>query len=569
MIIGIDLGTTNSLAGVWRDGRAELIPNALGEYLTPSAISLADNDELLVGRVAKDRLISHPECSVDAFKRFMGSDHVIRLGAKEFRPEELSALVLRTLKEDAEHYLGVPVTEAVISVPAYFNDTQRKATRLAGELAGLRVERLINEPTAAALAYGLHQQTKTDADEHRFLVFDLGGGTFDVSILEWFDGVMEVHASAGDNYLGGEDFVDALVNGFLDHHNLHHDDLDRRELGLLRAQMERAKRALNQEPSASIRLARETGNLEWLVTQAVFEELVLPLLERLRQPVDRAMRDAGLRLSDIDEVILVGGSTRKMLVQRMVVRMFGRLPLRQINPDEVVGLGAAVLAGLKARDATLDEVVLTDVCPYTLGIEITSIESNRRVQGLFSPILERNTIVPTSRVAQYAALQDNQPEILLKVYQGESPFVRDNVFLGSLKVPIPRLPKDESQVDVRFTYDVNGLLEVEATVLANGSNHALVIEQQQGTLTPAEISERITRLAALKIHPRDQTENRALIARAERIYAEVLDDGRRQISELLTHFLMILERQNPHEIHRAQVNFRAALEQFATDGFLL
>lgn len=566
MIIGIDLGTTNSLAGVWREGRAELIPNALGEYLTPSAVSLADDGTLLIGSAARDRLVSHPEQSAAAFKRLMGSGRTTRLGSRELRPEDLSALVLRTLKEDAEHYLGEPVEEAVISVPAYFNDTQRKATRLAGELAGLRVDRLVNEPTAAALAYGLHQQT--DADGRRFLVFDLGGGTFDVSILEWFDGVMEVHATAGDNFLGGEDFVEALVAGFLAEHGLTRETLDRRELSLLWAQMEGAKRSLNQHAAVTIRLPRKGGVLEWQVTQEAYEGLSRPLLERLRQPVERSMRDAGLRLAEIDEVVLVGGSTRKTLVQRLVARMFGRLPLRSINPDEVVGLGAAVLAGLKARDAALEEVVLTDVCPYTLGVAISTKDGGRTVDGLFSPILERNTIIPASRERHYVAIEDYQSAIDLQVYQGESPFVRDNVLLGLLRVPLPRLPKEESQVAVRFTYDVNGLLEVEAKVVAKGSVHNLVIEQQKGGLDRAEIARRLAQLAALKVHPRDQAENQAMIARAERLYAESLGDERSRIAEMLAQFLLLLERQNAQEIHRARVALRSALEQYAAEGVL-
>ncbi len=564
MIIGIDLGTTNSLVAVWRGGRAELIPNALGDYLTPSAVSLSDDDELLIGRAARDRLITNPDRSVDAFKRYMGSDRVIQLGRREFRPEELSSLVLRALKEDAEHFLGEPVEEAVISVPAYFNDSQRKATRLAGQLAGLKVERLINEPTAAALAYGLHHS----AEENRFLVFDLGGGTFDVSILELFDGVMEVHSSAGDNYLGGEDFVEALVEAFLREHGLTREALDSREENLLRAQMEGAKRALNNTPAVSVRLARAEGELTWTITQHAYEQLTRPLMERLRAPVERAMRDAGLRLADIDEVILVGGSTRKSVVQKLVSRMFGRLPLRQINPDEVVALGAAVQAGLKTRDAALGEVVLTDVCPYTLGVETASNEGGREVEGLFSPIIERNTIIPASRVETYYPLADFQTRVLLKVYQGEAPFVKDNVPLGTLQVPLPRLKKEEAGVDVRFTYDVNGLLEVEATVLASGKLHSLVIEQNAGTLTAEEIQERLAYLTALKIHPREQAENQALMARAERLYEEALEEERINLGRLIAQFVAVLEGQKPQEIQRARVAFKALLDQLEEEGVL-
>jgi molecular chaperone HscC len=561
MIIGIDLGTTNSLAAVWRDGRAELIPNSLGETLTPSVVSLSDDERPLIGRAARERLITHAERSVDAFKRYMGSDRRIHLGRRTFRPQELSALVLKALKADAEHYLGQPVEEAVISVPAYFNDAQRKATRLAGELAGLRVERLINEPTAAALAYGLHDS----ADENRFLVFDLGGGTFDVSILELFDGVMEVHACAGDNYLGGEDFVDVLVRAFSREHGLEDGALDSCEENLLRARMERAKRTLNNHRSARVSLTRSGADLDWAISQEEYERLAAPLLERLRLPVERAMRDAGLRLGDIDEVILVGGSTRKLIVQKLVARMFGRLPLRQINPDEVVALGAAVQAGLKARDETLSEVVLTDVCPYTLGVESSSNEGGRQVDGLFSPIIERNTVIPASRVQTFYPMLDSQSEVLLNVYQGESPFVKDNMMLGALKVPLPGLKREDSGVDVRFTYDVNGLLEVEAAVLATGTHHALVVEQSEGSLSPEEIEQSLARLADLKIHPRDEAQNQALLARAERLYQESLEGQREDLGRLIAQFTAVLESQKPREIHRARIALAQLLDELESE----
>lgn len=554
MMIGIDLGTTHSLAAVWREGRAELIPNALGQTLTPSVVSISDQDDVLVGEPAKARLLTHPKLSAAAFKRYMGSDRQLTLGRRRFRAEELSALVLRALKEDAEHFLGEPVNEAVISVPAYFNDAQRKATRLAGELAGLKVERLINEPTAAALAYGL-QQTE---GESRFLVFDLGGGTFDVSILELFDGIMEVHASAGDNYLGGEDFVDVLMQNFLQQHNLTQERLSGNEVNLLRNGLEAAKRALNQQPETQVQVQIGKQTLNWVIAQRDYEGWVQPLLERLRAPVERALRDSRLAVSDIDEVVLVGGSTRKLVVQKLVSRMFGRLPLRQINPDEVVALGAAVQAGLKSRDQALKEVVLTDVCPYSLGIETHNDEPGRPSVGMFSPILERNTVIPASRVETYYPTEDFQRVVMLKIYQGESRLVKDNIFLGELQVPLPGKRRDESAVDVRFTYDVNGLLEVEAHVHSSGQTLNLVLEQNAGSLSKAEIAERLAKLSALKIHPRENLENQALVARANRLYEELLGEDRIRVGRIIEHFVNTLEGQDPQQIQRA----RKALEDW-------
>ena len=559
MMLGIDLGTTNSLAAVWRDGESVLVPNALGDYLTPSVVSLTEADEVLVGQAARDRLVTHPQHTAAAFKRYMGSDRRIRLGRREFRPEELSALVLRALKQDAEQMLGEPVTEAVISVPAYFNDTQRQATRVAGELAGLKVERLINEPTAAALAYSLHQ-----SEESHFLVFDLGGGTFDVSILELFEGVIEVHASAGDNYLGGEDFVDALVQGFLRRHALAAEQLTPAEHNLLRQQAEQAKRRLNSEPEARLLLRRPDAELDWTVGASEYETLVAPLLQRVRVPVERALRDAGLSVAAIEQIVLVGGSTRKRLVQQMVSRLFGKLPLRHIDPDTVVARGAAVQAGLKARDSALREVVLTDVCPYTLGIEI----AHDKVTGLFSPILERNTVVPASRVERYWPVEDYQTGITLRVFQGESRFVRDNIKLGEVEVKVPRKPRDECGVDVRFTYDVNGVLEVEAQVLATGQNYQLLIQQNAGRLSEAEIRERLARLAELKIHPREQAQNQACLARANRLYEERIGDERQYIGALIERFTALLERQDPRQIEQARAELKDILDQFEADTLL-
>ncbi len=558
MIVGIDLGTTNSLIAVWKEGRPQLIRNAHGDVLTPSVVGVSDSGDILVGKAARERLVTHPASTASAFKRHMGTGRQITLGGQSFRPEELSALVLKSLKEDVEHYFGEPVDEAVVSVPAFFNDIQRKATRIAGELAGLNVNRLINEPTAAAIAYGLHQS----ADENRFLVFDLGGGTFDVSILELFDGVMEVHASAGDNFLGGEDFVEILVKAFLHANNLDKSKLGGVELSGLRYQMENAKRALNTEAEISVKVRVNGSEVRWSTSQSEYEAMIQPLLERLRAPVERALRDSRLMVSDINEVILVGGSTRKSVVQRLVSRMFGRLPLRQVNPDEVVAMGAAVQGGLIAKDQALSEVVLTDVCPYSLGIETADAEGGTKVTGLFEPILERNTVIPASRAQTFYPLEDYQQLVNLRVYQGESRLVRDNILLGEVHVPLPTKMKSESGVDVRFSYDTSGLLEVDAHVLATDRHIRLEIEQNRGVLSKEEIAKRIEKLSRLKIHPRDDLENQAAINRAKHVYEELLGDARAYVGELIAQFSTVLESQDPQRIGRARKELLDRLEQF-------
>ncbi|MDB5848317.1 MAG: molecular chaperone HscC, partial [Rhodoferax sp.] len=457
MIVGIDLGTTNSLVAIWREGASVLIPNALGDSLTPSCVSLDDDGSVLVGQAAKERLQTHPHLSAAVFKRYMGSNKTLWLGKREFRMEELSALILKSLKADAEAWLGVPVTEAVITVPAYFSDAQRKATRAAGQLAGLRVSSLLNEPTAAALAYGMLDR----GADTRFLVFDLGGGTFDVSILEMFEGVMEVRATAGDNLLGGEDFVDSLVDLFFARNALPQGlRNDRIFMQRLRASTEAAKRQLGTSRTATV-TAVHAGNTHTLdIDEPLLEQACAPLLKRLRQPVERALRDASLRAGQLDRIVLAGGATRMASVRRLVTTMFGRFPSATLNPDEVVALGAAVQAGLKAQDAALKEVVMTDVAPYSLGLAVTrKLGPMTATHGHFDPVIERNSVVPVSRCKTYVPTADGQPSIDLQIYQGEARMVQDNIFLGSLQVPLPAGPGGDGSVEVRFTYDVNGLLQ--------------------------------------------------------------------------------------------------------------
>lgn len=557
MIVGIDLGTTHSLIGRFDESGSRLFPNALGDVLTPSVVSVDDAGHVIIGQAARDRMVSHPEASVASFKRWMGTARETRLGKRSFRPEELSALILRSLIADAEAATGEKVTEAVISVPAYFSDAQRKATRAAGELAGIRVERLINEPTAAALAYGIQEQR----DGARFLVFDLGGGTFDVTVLELFDGVVEVHASAGDNFLGGEDFLDALEATFLADHKLGSHDLSAQQLGQLRRRLELVKRELSQQTETRLNFALGEREIDWSITQDRFNQIVDPLLQRMRTPLERAMRDARVQPEQLDEIVLVGGASRMPLVSRLIARMFGRLPMRHIHPDQTIALGACVAAGMKSRDQRLEEVILTDVCPYTLGTEIGQMDDHGRVQtGIYSPIIHRNSVVPVSREDTFWPMREGQRALNLKVYQGESPMVVNNIKLGELEIKLdPKRPRTESAVKLRFTYDINGVLQVEAEVLATGEKHELILEQNPGLLSQEEIRTRLARLDELKIHPRDKQENLALIARAERLYEEHIQ-ARAQLQEWIARFRSILESQDDMSIREHHREFGRALD---------
>ncbi|KWS18979.1 molecular chaperone HscC [Pseudomonas syringae] len=559
MIVGIDLGTTNSLVAVWRDGSSELVTNALGETLTPSVVGLDDDGQILVGKAARERLQTHPEKTAALFKRYMGSAQEIRLGSATYRPEELSSLVLKSLKADVERAFGEPVTEAVISVPAYFSDAQRKATRIAGELAGLKVEKLINEPTAAALAYGLHQKE----GETSFLVFDLGGGTFDISILELFDGVMEVRASAGDNFLGGEDFDQVMVEHFV---NLHRDQPDFPSTELiapaLRREAERVRRALGQDASADFVLRHADREWRKTITQEQMSDFYAPLLNRLRAPAERALRDARIRVADLDEILLVGGTTRMPLIRKLAASLFGRFPSIALNPDEIVAQGAAVQAALKHRDAALEEIVLTDVCPYTLGIETITQVGNRYESGHYLPIIERNSVVPVSRVKTVQTVSDDQEHVMVRIFQGESRMVKDNIALGELIIPIPKAKAGEVALDVRFTYDNNGLLEADVMTQLTGERHKLVIENNPGVMTPDEIQERLQVLEALKVHPREQQANTHLIARLERLYQECLGSDRELIDHWTTQFQHVLETQDERQISEIRKQLKQEVDTF-------
>jgi molecular chaperone HscC len=560
MICGIDLGTTNSLIAIWKDGASHIIPNALGNNLTPSAVSLDDKQSILVGQVAKERLSTHPQLTAVNFKPYMGTNWETRLGKSSFRAEELSSFVLRSLVSDAEAFLGEKISEAVITVPAYFSDAQRKATKTAGELAGLRVDRLLNEPTAAAMAYGLH----TKASECQYLVFDLGGGTFDVSILEMFEGVMEVHASAGDNHLGGTDFTEMLAQYFIKKSDITSlgvktEALPEELLQRIDIQAEKVKREICATGQSQFAVNWNDRTVSLPVEESVFEAIVEPLLERITTPIKGALRDAKVRIGDIDEIVLVGGATRMPCVRKLATRLFQRFPATGVHPDEVVAHGAAIQAGLKARNAELDDLVLTDVCPYTLGVEVVKGEEN--IPGHFQPIIERNCFIPISRVDRLHTVQDNQTLIEVKIFQGESPLVKDNVFLGKLKAKVPKADAYEETIDVRFTYDINGILEVIVTINSTKKSHTLLIEENPGVLSQAEIAERLKKLESLKIHPRELHENTVVTNRADRLFRELLATKREAVGDCLASFISVLERQDPREIAVARKEFIEALDQ--------
>jgi molecular chaperone HscC len=565
MILGIDLGTTNSASAIWRDGAPVLIPNALGDYLTPSVVSIDDDGIVHVGSAARDRLSTHPHQSAASFKRYMGTQRQAMLGKRAYSSEELSALVLAALKADVKAFCGTAITEAVITVPAYFNDRQRKATRRAGELAGLTVRRLVNEPTAAALAFGVH----TREEREPFLVFDLGGGTFDVSIVEMFDGIVEVRASSGDNRLGGDDFDDCLVTLARPHLDPE-DRLAKLDPVLVEARLRAAARqtrhALTFADEAEVAITLEGERFATNVTTRAFEDQAQGLLARLRHPVLRSLRDSDIDVNSLSEIVLVGGATRMPIVRRAIARMFGRFPNSIVHPDHAVALGAAVQAGLLARDAALDEIRLTDVCPYTLGVDSAERDARGNVHhGIFSPIIDRNTAIPVSRVSSYYTIADNQRRIEFGIYQGEARDVASNIKLGALSIPIPQRPAGQVVVDCRFSYDSSGLLEVDATVVGTGTTRNLVIQDESAAISAAELADTRAKLAALKFHPREAAENIAALARARKDYESFIGERRDFIGRAILQFEGVLKTQDGRLIGEARRDLLGLLDAIEQD----
>ncbi len=523
-VIGIDLGTTNSVVAVMEGGEPVVIPNAEGGRTTPSIVAFTNSGEILVGAPAKRQMITNPENTIYSIKRFMGRRKgevaeeismvpyqvidgvnglaVVKVGDKEYTPQEISAMILQKMKQTAEDYLGDKVTQAVITVPAYFNDSQRKATKEAGEIAGLEVLRIINEPTAASLAYGLDKK-----HNQKIAVYDLGGGTFDISILEIGDGVFEVKSTNGDTHLGGDNFDQRIVDWIADEFKKENGiDLRKDPMALqrLREAAEKAKIELSSTLQTDINLPFITADasgpkhLQMTLTRSKFEQLVEDLIQKTVDPCKMAMQDAGLKPSDIDEVILVGGSTRIPRVQELVTELFGKEPHKGINPDEVVAVGAAIQAGVLAGE--VKDVLLLDVTPLSLGIETLG--------GVFTKLIERNTTIPTRKSEIFTTATDNQPSVEVHVLQGEREFARDNRTLGRFILDgIPPAPRGVPKIEVTFDIDANGILSVSAKDLASGKEQKIRIEASSG-LNEQEI-ERMVKEA--KEHAAEDRKRRELV----------------------------------------------------------
>ncbi len=585
-ILGIDLGTTNSAMAVMEGSEPEILVNAEGDRTTPSVEGFRKDGERVVGKAAKNQAVTNPENTVSSVKRFIGRSFdetkdeqktvsykvqkgkdgraVVDIDGKDYTPEEISAMVLQKLKADAEKQLGGPVTQAVITVPAYFNDAQRQATKDAGKIAGLEVLRIINEPTAAALAYGLD---KTNKDE-KILVFDLGGGTFDVSILELGDGVFEVASTAGDNHLGGDDWDQRIIDWLADKFQADNGiDLrqDKMALQRLKEAAEKAKMELSSTSQANVNLPFITADasgpkhLDYTLTRAEFERITKDLLDRVKKPVEQALKDAGLKAGDIDEVILVGGSTRMPAVQDVVKKMTGKEPNMSVNPDEVVAMGAAVQGGVLAGD--VEGILLLDVTPLSLGVETMG--------GVMTKMIERNTTIPTRKTEIYSTASDNQTSVEVHVLQGERPMASGNKTLGKFQLTgIPAARRGVPQIEVTFDIDANGIVNVSAKDLGTGKQQQITISGSTA-LSDDEVDRMVKdaeQHAAEDARRKEEVEVRnnadALVNATEQTLAELGDkapaDVKSQAEEALSEAKSALEGSDMDAIKAATEKLQAA-----------
>lgn len=543
-MIGIDLGTTNSLAAVWEDGESRLIPNAFGEFLTPSVVSVDENGIVYVGKTARERLIAFPEQTVQLFKRFMGMKKKYSLGNRSYLPEELSALVLRRLKEDAERYLGEPVDEAVISVPAYFGDKARTATKRAGQLAGFRVDRIINEPSAAALSC-YHQQ----GEEEVFLVFDFGGGTLDVSLVECFENIVEILAVSGDNRLGGQDFDDAIATHFVRTLGMQPEQLGAAALGVLRRSAESVKRELTEQKEAKMVVHAGEIQGELVLERKDLVKICAHLFERMRKPIRKVLMDAGKNTSEISEVILVGGSCKMPVIQQFLRHLLKREELHVMDPDHMIAYGCGICAGIKSRKEEIRDTILTDICPFSLGVNI--INREKPEDDLMSFLISRNSPLPVSKEGVYYNAYDKQKQVEFGIYQGESMYVKDNVCLGKLELDIPPRKAGEVRIHLRYTYDINGILEVSAYIPMTGmKKHMVVINEELG-MSQAEIEEKLKAFEKLKINPEHEEENQYILSWGERLYTQCSGELREEVLKRMQYFRHTM-KQDPYQLARVR-----------------
>ncbi|WP_058308432.1 Hsp70 family protein [Gracilibacillus massiliensis] len=561
-IIGIDLGTTNSAVAYIKNEKPEIIENREGGRTTPSVFHVTKDGQIVVGNSAKSAIVSMPDHVVTEVKRFMGTDEKLNVAGEVYRPEEISANILKELKLSAEDKLGEEVTEAVITVPAYFSDSQRKATQKAGELAGLKVDRIINEPTAAAIAYGLDNMDK----EQYILVYDLGGGTFDVSVVELFEGVVDVKASGGNNTLGGMDFdqriVDYIVEEFEKMHgiNLLHDG-SQQEIVLrknrLKEEAERVKKLLSTQVSVNISVPMillKDGmplSVDLELSRIDFEKMVDDLLSSTLVEVDKVLEDTGIGIDQIDEVLLVGGSTRIPSVQELVERKFNKSPRKDINPDEAVALGAAIQVGIKNETiSSQNGLVVTDVAPYNLGIEIIKVIGGQKVPGYFDIIINRNSTIPKSETKYYHTVEDHQTSFNIQVFQGDAEKTIDNTFLGNIEInDVPANPAGQEGIEITFHYDINGNLKVTAKLTSTGKTVNAEINNN-GVMSDLEVSQSKRKMEQAWDQSELYKEVKAVMYRAEKVRDELDSNQQASLDAIMNNLKGALSQNDAQPVKK-------------------
>lgn len=552
--IGIDLGTTNCLVAVWQNGESVLIPDSSGEYLTPSFVSV-DGDQIYVGKTAKERMIAHPDQTASVFKRYMGTDRQFCLGGRMFLPEELSAFLLKKIKEDAEAFLQEEVGEAVISVPAYFHDKARAATKRAGELAGFVVKRIINEPSAAALAC----QNMEQQEDATILVFDFGGGTLDVSLVESFDNVVQIEAVSGDNHLGGSDFDNVIARYFCEKQNLLWDSLNEKLKSVILKAAERCKIELTTATDAVMRVRYEEQSWDLSLSRQDVVHIAAEIFRRMEKPVKRVLMDGNISPDELTEIVLVGGSCKMEIVKQYLSYILEGRKIETHDPDRMIARGLGVVVGIKERDDAIKDMLLTDICPFSLGVGIRNPDGSDR--DVMSVLIERNTSLPASREKRYYTAYDNQTEVSVNVYQGESYYADDNLSLGQIKLHVPPKKEGEVYVDIRFTYDINGLLEVQLYTPEIGQMRKIIFQKEENSMTEAEKEAKLKEFEKLKIHPKEKEENQYLIAKGEALYVQSTGALRDAVGKWLGYFTGLLEEQDEAKIRKERKKVEAAFAQ--------
>ena len=564
MIIGIDLGTTNSLVSYFKDGESILIPNEYGDYMTPSVVSISDQNEIIVGKMAKERQLSHPDQAVSLFKRTMGTYRNYILGNKKYLSEELSAYILRSLKEDAERYLGEEVQEAVISVPAYFDEDGRSATKKAGELAGLKVERIINEPSAAALACRMEERKKVDneesIDDQVYMIFDFGGGTLDVSLVECFENVIGVTAVSGNNQLGGSNIDLEIAKEFCLQNGISFELLDEHTKNILLKQAEINKCLLSDKEQTVMRVMINGQEKILEMTNDRLIKICKDILQEVWKPVETVLQDSFFSMEEIDKIVLIGGSSKMPSISRFLKMKTGKTPVIIGSPDMMVALGLGIYAGMKERQEEIKDLVMTDICPFSLGVNIHNPQNKNN--DLMSIVIPRNTVLPCTKKENYQPLTLQQRELTFRIYQGEDKYVENNICLGELRVPLlpPQNENDTRPVELNMTYDINGLLNIEATILRTGKKCETYIVRDH-YLSKKEIHAKKYELEKYKTTQKEDEQDKYLRQRAENLFCILTGSLRNYHQMYFSQYINIMKNGTPLQKKRAIQRFENIMDQ--------